>query len=483
MRRLPYYVALVLTLAHLVSCGEFDSFTTDPSARLSFSTDTVRFDTLISTIGSSTKTLYVFNGNDEGLRISSICLQEGSGSHFRVNVDGQFLAGGLGRDFEVRRKDSIVVRVEVTMPESGTTEAVTYTDNLVFNLESGTSQKVALRASALDAYIVHGMEVTEDMTLQTDKPYVIYDSLVVREGATLSLSPGTTLMFHDKCGMEVYGKVLSEGTLDKPVILRGDRTDHMFDYLKYDNTPSRWEGVTIHEGSVGNRFVHTDLHSGCHGIVCLHQDDGETCVEIENSIIHNIGGDAFSTKGCKAVVANTQISNARGRCVSQTGGTTTFVHCTLAQYYPFTADRGEALFLSDEQGEWPIRQAHFLSCVITGYGDDVIMGSITDENAPYLFSHCFLNTVVSDDSERFVSVLYDDSDETPHGSDNFCHFDSYNFVYDFTPLPTSRIAGAADPSLLEQYPTDRLGRMRDEAPDAGCYEFVAKDTEEEGVGG
>ena len=111
------------------------------------------------------------------------------------------------------------------------------------------------------------------------------------------------------------------------------------------------------------------------------------------------------------------------------------------------------------------------------------MGSIVDEEAPYLFSHCFMRTVESDDTERFVNALYDDEDLPPYGSDNFTRFDSYNFIYDFTPLPESRIIGSADASFREQYPTDRLGRMRDEAPDAGCYEFVAKDTEEEGVGG
>ena len=54
-----------------------------------------------------------------------------------------------------------------------------------------------------------------------------------------------------------------------------------------------------------------------------------------------------------------------------------------------------------------IRQASFINCVITGYADDVIMGSIVegqDYTCPYLFSHCLLNTIKSDDSVRFVHI-------------------------------------------------------------------------------
>lgn len=482
MKRWPLYCILSLA-ALMAGCSDYDDFTINPSSRLEFSVDTVRFDTLVNTVPSSTHSLFVHNKGKKGVRITSISLDDGAESYFRVNVDGQYLAGGVGKDFEIRRNDSIAVRVEVTLPEAGTPLPQKYEDCLTFLLENGAEQRLALEVVGKDAHIVHGMNVTGDLTLKTDMPYVIYDSLVVEKNATLTLSPGTCLMFHDKCGMDVYGKVTVNGTLEQPVVMRGDRTDHMFDYLMYDNTPNRWEGITIHQGSVGNKWTYADIHSGCKGVEVLHDNADEMCLELENCIIHNVGGDALSLNGSMVSVVNTQISNAYGKCVSVLGGNSTFVYCTLVQFYLFSSTRGDALYIAnrdEDENYHDIDQAYFYNCVVTGYGDDVIMGNLSDESGdtPYLFDHCFLNTVTSDDEARFVSVVYDSKDDSTHAESNFRVFDSYNFVYDFTPVADSKIRGMADAVWNTRYPADRLGRLRGDVPCAGCYEYFEEKKEE-----
>ena len=47
-------------------------------------------------------------------------------------------------------------------------------------------------------------------------------------------------------------------------------------------------------------------------------------------------------------------------------------------------------------------------------------------------------------------------------------------IYDFTPDSLSDIRNLGDPQLMVGLITDRLGRNRtaDEAPDAGCYEYI-----------
>ena len=72
----------------LYSCSESVSYSTNTSDKIAFSEDTVRFDTLISTIGSATKTMSVYNRNKEALRITHVRLGQGLSSPFRVNVDG-----------------------------------------------------------------------------------------------------------------------------------------------------------------------------------------------------------------------------------------------------------------------------------------------------------------------------------------------------------------------------------------------------------
>lgn len=469
---------LFLLLLFCVSCDDYDSWTTNPSSQLTLSKDTVAFDTLITNQGSATKTLILFNHNDKGLRIRQVELAQGAASPFHVNVDGQYLYGGVGEDFEVRRKDSIYVRIEVKLPAMDSDDIHDYKDELYFTLESGMRQKVVLTASGMDVIILRGETITANRTLDAHRPYLVYDSLVVAPNVTLTLPEGCTLMFHDWTSLLVRGTLVANGTLEKPVIFRGDRVDRMFDNLPYDNTPNRWGGIHFFAESTNNVLTQCDIHGGDYGIVCDSIAFTETTTPLlvmENSVVHNIGGTGLSLTHCMTRFVGTQISNTRGECVRLMGGAHQFIHCTIAQFYPFSANRGDALFLTNHEGDtpYPFVWCDFLNCVVTGYADDVVMGDIVEsdeEHCNFLFQNCLLRTVVSDDATRFVDVTFE-SPET-EAKEHFVLFDTKNFLYDFAPKPESAIRGIADSEFALMFPTDRRGtnRMSDGAPDAGAYE-------------
>lgn len=473
-------IFLSIILVILAACSENENWTTDRSMALEFSEDTVAFDTIVSTIGSSTKTLTVFNNNKIGIRVCKVGLGKGASSPFRVNVDGQYLYEGKGEDFEIRHEDSLVVRIEATPPATGLDKPQSFEDELYFQLESGLVQKVMLSVGSQDVHFLRAITFFSDTTLCAGRPYVVYDSLVVAPEATLSIEPGVQLMFHDKAGLVVHGTVQAIGTLEEPIVFRGDRMDHMFDYLLYDNTPNRWEGIHICSDSKNNVLSYCDIHSGCYGIQCDSTSLDKSTLELQNSILHNIGGIGLELNNCLTTAYNTQISNTLGTTVYVFGGGCQFVHCTIAQFYPFDADRGDALYLSNLDGDnyRHLYFAHFLNSVITGYAEDVIMGSISegqDDQCDYLFDHCFLKTVVSDDTLRFTNILYDNQDLEMKSEENFTLFDTYNFIYDFTPDSISPIRNIGSKDYIDSLSLDRLGRSRlqDEGPDAGCYEYVA----------
>ena len=477
-------VGLVLT-----ACDDYDSFTSERTSTLNFSADTIRFDTLLTTIPSSTKVLTVFNRGDKGLRIKEIWLEQGAGSPFRLNIDGQDMsrtADNHLQDFEVRRRDSIIVRMEVTLPEQHADEPRELKDAVVFRLESGIEQRIPLVVVGRDAFFLRARTLLTDTTLTARRPIVVYDSLVVAPSATLTMQAGTQLYFHDGAGMVVHGRWVAEGTLEAPVVLRGDRTDHMFDYLPYDNLPNRWGGVVLTTESTGNELNYLDLHSGGFGIRCDSSSLDERKLLLTNSILHNLGGNGLEFHHSRVEVANTQVSNTLGHCVYQLGGDVCFVYCTLA-----------------DGSYTPLVRADYLNCVITGYADDVMLfpnlddeslQDVADPQVNYAFSNCFLATEVPDDERytaRFQECTFDlktstdawgstaSSDtETPRHEKNFTLFDTHNFLYDFTPVENSPIRGIANPSAWSSaWPSDRLGRNRlaDGAPDAGCYEYVQPD--------
>lgn len=484
MRKTTNFLLFLLSYvaaACFTACDDTDSFTTDRSALLTFSADTLSFDTVISTIGSSTRQLLVYNFRGEGIRISSVRLQKGRNTPFRVNVDGSYLepeSGARAFDFEVRGGDSIRIFAEVTMPQSGGDAPVAMTDTLLFTLESGVEQRVILAAVGQDAYIWRGRVIACDTVLRAGRPVVVYDSLSVAPGVTLGMEPGVQLYFHEGASLWVHGRIVAEGTLEQPVVFRGDRTDRMFDYLPYDNTPSRWGGIRLLTGSTDNRLKYADIHSASYGIRCDSTDTETMTLTLENSVIHNVGGEGLGLYHCRSLVANTQVSNTLGNCVSVVGGRADFVHCTIAQFYPWDAMRGVALYLADKwlQQTYPLEHVWLQNCWVTGYSDDELLGNLDDgeQTLDYRFENCVLRTVPSDDAARFVNVVYDRPDDNRPWKEQFVRFDTGNFLYDFRPLPASPACFAGAREWAEDWPDDRLGvsRLGDKAPDAGCCQHI-----------
>ena len=146
MKRIFYFLIIVVLM---MACADDDNFSTASGLRLTFTKDTVKMDTVFARTPSSTYTFWVHNPNDEGIRLSSIRLNRRNQTGFRVNVDGSYLDNALGsqvNDLEIRRKDSILVFVELTSTETSQLEPKLIEDDLVFTLESGVEQRVNLRA-------------------------------------------------------------------------------------------------------------------------------------------------------------------------------------------------------------------------------------------------------------------------------------------------------------------------------------------------
>ena len=65
-------------------------YTDDLSCRLTFTDDTIAFDTVFTAVGSYTEVFQVYNRNNAHLSISDIRLAKGWNSPFRINLDGQY---------------------------------------------------------------------------------------------------------------------------------------------------------------------------------------------------------------------------------------------------------------------------------------------------------------------------------------------------------------------------------------------------------
>lgn len=429
MKRIFYFL---LILSALVACEDDDNFSTASGLRLTFGVDTLKMDTVFSRSASSTYSFWVYNKNTDGLRLSNVRLAKGNQTGFRVNVDGSYLDnanGSLVNDLEVRRKDSILVFVELTPADARQQEPRLVEDDLVFSLESGTVQKVNLRAWAWDAERWDHRTFQRDTTIIATRPVIVYGPLTVADGVTLTLK-NTTLYFHDQAGINVYGTLVTDSCL-----LRGDRLDRMFSYLPYDRVSGQWGGIRFFETSTANSLTDTEIrNTGDYAILCDSSafDACQLRLDMLRCVVHNGEGTGIACRNANIRLQACQITNMGGDCVAIEGGQAQIHRCTLAQFYPFDGDRGAALLFSNAL---PLQQLFCDSSIITGYESDVVMGIQTDTTHvfEYRFMHSLLRTpkVVTADSVRFTNILWESPKDSIQGTRHFRLIDEQNLIYDF----------------------------------------------------
>ena len=426
IRRLFFFVSILIVL--LSACSDNDSFSSNPSQRLTFSKDTVKMDTLFSAVPSTTYTFWVYNNSGDGIRISTVRLDRGNQTGFRVNVDGTYL-NPVVNDLEIRKGDSIRVFVEITSLENFKDVPQLVEDNLLFTLENGVVQKVNLRTWSWDAKKMTNLVVTQDMTIEEEKPLVLYgNGITIEEGATLTIK-NTTLYFHANAGITVKGKLVAEKSL-----FRGDRLDHMFINLPYDRVDGQWQGITVVKGATGCEMTDCEVRNTMTGINC----EGSELL-LKNTIVHNCKGAGIFARKSSLLIDGCQLSNCLNDCLTLLGSTAVIDHTTLAQFYPLSANRGYAIrWAHTEEQEGEETKGYGVSLtmsntLMTGYADDVLSGEQRTEGIiSYEFTNCMLRTPEIADAEAFKDIIWEKPTDEIQGTKHFKLIDETNMIYDFT---------------------------------------------------
>ncbi|MDR2968581.1 MAG: hypothetical protein LBV32_03130 [Tannerellaceae bacterium] len=490
--------ALLISVLLPACEGLDDNYSTNPSHHLSFSSDTLSFDTVFTTIGSATRGFMVYNRNNEPLNMESVLLAGGGATGFRINVDGR--KGDSFHDIGIQANDSMYVFVEVTVNPNGANQPLQVRDSVLITV-NGIRQQVILEAVGQDVNLWKGGKViAKDTLLTAERPYLVYDSLVVAPHVKVEIAAGATFYMHDKANVIVYGTLHAGGTIDAPVLFRGDRLDFILnDLLPYDRTPGQWGGIFFKPESFGNILEHAIVRNGTTGITCLPSTAEESKLKIYDSQITNMAGNLFSAINCDVEVINTELSNATGNVATLLGGNYRFIHSTLANYMSVflrkdTATLGShTLLMSNSQPERKFAplKARFDNCVIDGHlpakpfpdiKAEIFLDKADGEVFEYNFNHCVLKTSVEEDIHYNNVILVPDepSDYTLFRMTG-SRLDKYMTDFQLDSDTTAGV-GSADPAISALYPVDRYGVSRltsPNSPTAGAYEFVPKPEEEE----
>ncbi len=466
MKHIQLYISLTIisSVAILTGCIE-DGFTTSPSSQPRYSVDTLALGTLFTAEPTPTYSFKIFNPHDKALNISSITMRDDPDRNFRLNVDG--ISGNRFTDIEIRHNDSIFVFVEATLPDLGLDRPTAYKRHIDITT-NGVTSTVVITATGLDATRLKGEIITTDTYLNALRPYIIYDTLRVAHGSTLTLEAGTKLHFHDGASLVVDGTLQSLGTPDAIVEMTGDRHGNVVGRVDYEIMSGQWDGVYFSPSSSASNLKYTSIRNTIDGVTVdsVPYTDDTPSLRLLNCQLRNSKGYVLVSYFSAIEALGCELADASLGVVALQGGTARLVNCTIANYYLFSVLGGPALqfYHSDTENavpgtDQPLLSAAIDNCIIYGNGTDLSHGDLTGTDI--ILRNCLLKSEGSDD-DNFISCLW--------ALDPLYGTVRQDYHFDYRLQPESPAIGSADPELIPSELTDDLyGHPRLPDPNLGAY--------------
>lgn len=487
MRNIAYFIALLTSLSLFFACSNDDNFSSSSSLRLSFSTDTLRFDTVFTTIGTATKRLMVYNKNKDALNISSIELLSAATTGFRMNVNG--ISGNKINDVEILGKDSMYIFVEVTVDPLDQNKPMLVDDSIRFQF-NGVTQYVRLEAIGQDVILWRGKTITTDTTLTAEKPFLIFDGLTISKGATLNMQKNVQMYFHFGAKVLINGRINAVGTIDQPVVFRGDRLDNLYQSgnVPFDRVPGQWGGIEVAGDSYDNNFENVRIRNGIYGVLFQESDPTKQKATFMNTVIQNCSKEVFWATNCKITAQNTLFANSGSYVVRLLGGDYNFLQCTIASYmdsnWGFPPHKSALLLsnkglnVADKDVSYPLTNASFANTIVAGKGNAELEFPNTNTTSlalNYSFLNCLIKNKGTDD-EFFVNTVWnvDPAFKYIYSFESAAGNTSLYYYYDFRLSENSPAINKGSRQAAVALPFDLVGvsRRSDEAPDIGCFEWT-----------
>lgn len=485
MKNFPLLLMAFLIVYAFSSCKKENDFNTDSSIKLSFSDDTIMFDTVFTTIGSTTQYLLVYNKESSPVKISSIRLAKGASSYYRMNVDG--LPGRSFTNVEIGPKDSLWIFIEITIDPTNQSTPFLVTDSILFET-NGNLQNIDLVAFGQNAHFITpttnlgsiqysiipcaGNSAVWDSLL----PYVIYGYAVVDSGCKLIINEGTKIYFYNNSGLWVFkdGTLKVNGIFEHPVTFQGTRLEQ-----SYRDIPGQWDRIWINEGNNldSNVINYAIIKNGFIGLqpenLLTAYGGNPRTLSVTNTIIKNMSGFGLLARDYTVHGFNNVIANCGQYNVALTiGGNYDFVHCTFANYWSQGQRSTPAVYLnnyySTQTADVPVdlSSANFTNCIIYGNIDNELeLDFKSGGSSAHFFGNCLLkvdNSVTpTSDPAHFASVFLNESPGFTDYNENDYTIDDGSYVID------KGNASYTGNILLDL--NNKL-RIAGAAPDLGAYE-------------
>lgn len=435
------YIVLFL-LPFLLHCTRKEEvFLTDPFAKLSFSEDTVIYDTLFADLSYPTRRIKVYNRNGGALSISEVSLIGGVSSPFKILVNGQ--QGPIVRGLELIGGDSLLIVIDLFFSSMSQNTPYLVEDSIRF-VVNGQEQKVLLKAVGRDATLIPAGDLPCSSVWDDTKPIVLLGQTVVPASCTLTIQKGTRVLASRGSSLDIKGTLLVTGEKADSVYLGG---------LVSGKNPGQWLGLRFYEGSSGNQLSWFHVENAETGMSFVYSTAPLTNTDI--TLDHAVFND-FTKCAVDVSYTDLKASNCLFLAASAAGtrlskrGSGEFRYCTWAGYSYDYYREGVDIEVKDVTGAMSLVLKQSIV-----WGDNFTKELVYDPLATVTADSCIVKSLTTipgtgtllNQDPKFVSPV----------------------LRNYRLQSTSPAIDKGVPSALI---TDDLeGTLRDALPDLGCYEY------------
>jgi hypothetical protein len=455
-----------LAFIFLISSCKKNSFITSAGALVNFSSDTLKFDTVFTSVGSITQSVKIINQNNQKLMLSEISLAGGAVSPFKINIDGA--PGPAAKNIELGANDSLYVFVTVNVNPAAGTLPFVLEDSIQVSY-NGNQHYIQLQAWGQNAIFLRNTKITVNTVWPDTLPYVILGGLLVDSNATLTIQKGCKIYLHANAPFLIDGTLLVQGEKydSTKIYFQGDRLD-----APYNSFPGSWPGLFFRTTSKDNILEFAVLKNAYQGVVAEDpSSDGNPKITLNECILDDIFDAAILGVHTSIQAQNCLVSNSGKNIVLGYGGNYNFTHCTVASFsnnyilhqYPVLnignyALQGNNTLVNDITST-------FTNCIFWGdFGavDDEVVTSLKGNT---IFKVSFANCLWKIKTEP---AGVDTAKMVVNADPVFVNINTQNRVFDFH---LNAGSPAIDKGIDTGIPFDLDGSPRAVGlPDLGCYE-------------
>lgn len=418
MKRLWYILLLAVAPWFSLSC-EKENYVGENEVKLEFSVDTVAFDTLFTTIGSTTRQVKVYNRSNRDVVISSITLREGRQSPFRLNVDGD--TSMVARNVEIMAGDSIFIFIQANLRyDTIHTLPFVVSDAIMFS----NGQRLPVSAWGRNAVYHRApagswVHVIDCDNWDHTRPHVFLDTAAIDSTFTLTLNAGEELYFANDAMLLVWrdGRLVVNGTADNPVVFTSVRHDGWYSFL-----PGQWSCILFYDGSTGNVIDHAVVENGTGGLRAMYGAE----VTVSNTVVRNMSDCGLIGQGATLTGSNLLVYDCLTSFLVMDGGNYSFTGCTFADYWRYSTRSLQSVVLTNYilnsdgsvASTGDLVAANFTDCIIYGnYGEgEYLVAGVEGVLLNDSIVNCLIKGGAWDEDPQFVDVDNDDyhlSDGSP----------------------------------------------------------------------